>query len=142
MMSEKADGVCAANARFYEAMSALDVEMMDGVWADTEAAVCVHPGRDAIYGYERVRESWEMIFGATLSMSVVSSDEHVTVAGDAAWVVCTETISMMIEGELLAASAQATNIFRRDGAGWRMMVHHASTIPLRGVTEEWPDVIN
>lgn len=141
-MSKEEKGVGAANARFYEAMNALDVEMMDGVWADTEGAVCVHPGRDAIYGYERVRESWAMIFAATLSMSVASSDEHTTVAGDAAWVVCTETISMMIEGELLAASAQATNIFRREGTEWRMMVHHASTIPLRGVAEEWPDVVN
>ncbi|HEX8476430.1 MAG TPA: nuclear transport factor 2 family protein [Pyrinomonadaceae bacterium] len=136
------EGVRAANARFYEAMNALDVDMMDALWADDVHAVCVHPGRDAIVGYERVRESWAMIFAVTASMSVAASDVQVTLAGEAAWVVCTETISLMVEGELLAASAQATNIFRRMGQEWRMLVHHASPIPLRDVTEEWPDVIN
>ena len=129
------------NDRFYAAMNALDIEGMDKVWADDSEAICVHPGREAILGYESIRESWMMIFSATDSMMIASTNEVITVAGDVAWVVCLETISIMTEEGLAAAAAQATNIFRRRGALWRMVVHHASPVPLTP-QDEWPDVIN
>ena len=132
-----------ANASFYAAMNSLDIDEMDAIWTDDAQAVCVHPGRNAIIGYEHIRESWEAIFSAASAMSIAASDERITIAGDIAWVVCTETISLMIDTELVAASAQATNIFRRAVAGgrWRMIVHHASPIPFKPL-EEWPEVIN
>lgn len=129
------------NDRFYAAMNALDIEGMDKVWADDSEAICVHPGREAILGYESIRESWMMIFSATDSMMIASTNEVITVAGDVAWVVCLETISIMTEEGLAAAAAQATNIFRRRGPLWRMVVHHASPVPLTP-QDEWPDVIN
>ncbi|MGA9997150.1 MAG: nuclear transport factor 2 family protein [Pyrinomonadaceae bacterium] len=130
-----------ANERFYMAMNALDIEEMDEVWADDDAAVCIHPGREAIIGYTNIRESWLTIFSATNSMSIVASNERITIAGDVAWIACTETISMMVEEGLAAAAAQATNIFRRTDGRWRMVVHHASPIPF-ATFDEWPDVIN
>jgi ketosteroid isomerase-like protein len=130
-----------ANERFYTAMNSLDIDDMDEVWADDPAAICVHPGREAIFGYERIRESWLVIFTATNAMSIAASNERVMITNDVAWVACTETISMMMEEGLAAAAAQATNIFRRTPAGWRMIVHHASPIPFTTL-DEWPDVIN
>jgi ketosteroid isomerase-like protein len=139
-MSDK-ERVLEANERFYGAMNSLDVGEMDRVWMDTTAAVCVHPGREAIFGYEGIRESWVMIFSVTNSMTIVASNERITVAGEVAWVACTEIISMMTEEGLVAAAAQATNIFRRTDTGWRMVVHHASPAPLT-TQDEWPDLIN
>jgi uncharacterized protein (TIGR02246 family) len=133
--------VRAANERFYAALNSLDIEEMDEVWADDEAAICVHPGREAIFGYERIRESWAAIFAGTNSMSVAASNERVAVAGEVAWVACTETISLMMDEGLAAAAAQATNIFRRTNEGWRMIVHHASPIPFETL-DEWPDVVH
>ncbi|HEX8707906.1 MAG TPA: nuclear transport factor 2 family protein [Pyrinomonadaceae bacterium] len=129
------------NERFYAAMNSSQIDEMDEVWADDEAAVCVHPGREAIIGYERIRESWMMIFSAGSSMSIASGNERVTIAGDVAWVACIETISLITEEGLAAAAAQATNVFRRLGGRWRMVLHHASPIPFT-TQEEWPDVIN
>jgi ketosteroid isomerase-like protein len=109
---------------------------------DEEAAICVHPGREAIFGYERIRESWVMIFSVTDSMTIASSNERITISGQVAWVSCTEIISMMTEEGLIAAAAQATNIFRLgDADDWRMIVHHASPAPLT-TQDEWPDLIN
>ncbi|HEX8491308.1 MAG TPA: nuclear transport factor 2 family protein [Pyrinomonadaceae bacterium] len=133
--------VRAANERFYMAMNRLDIEAMDEVWADDESAVCVHPGREAIIGYERIRESWVVIFSSSSSMSIAASNERVQLSDDVAWVVCTETISLMMEEGLAAAAAQATNVFRRKDGGWRMVLHHASPIPFT-TQDEWPDVIN
>ncbi len=105
------------------------------------AAVCVHPGREALIGYERIRRSWVAILSAPNSMSIHASNEHVTVAGETALVICTETISLVTEEGLAAAAAQATNVFRLIEGAWRMIVHHASPIPFK-TPDEWPDVIN
>lgn len=130
-----------SNERFYMAMNMAEISEMDEVWADEPSAVCVHPGREALIGYERIRESWEVIFAGANSMSIASGSERITVAGEIAWVSCVETISLMMEGGLAAAAAQATNIFRRTSGRWRMIVHHASPIPFM-TQDEWPDVIN
>ncbi|HEY0545682.1 MAG TPA: nuclear transport factor 2 family protein [Pyrinomonadaceae bacterium] len=134
--------VRAANERFYMAMNTAEIGEMDEVWADEESAICVHPGREAIFGYERIRESWETIFSSANSLSIAAGNERINVVGDMAWVSCIETISLMMEGGLAAAAAQSTNIFRRTPQGrWRMLVHHASPIPFM-TQDEWPDVIN
>lgn len=140
-MSEE-QRVREANARFYAAMNSLDINEMDQVWAHDATAACVHPGREVLIGYEIIHESWAAIFSSTTSMSIIANDEYVTVAADAAWVACTETISLMLEEELVVASAQATNIFRRIGGEWRIVVHHASPIPYSAPQEEWPELIN
>lgn len=133
--------VLKANARFYKAMNDASVDEMDNIWIDDASAICIHPGRDAIKGYEQIRASWDAIFSSTGSMLIITSDEQVTCRADMAWVSCTETISLMIDNELVAASAQATNIFRYIDGRWRMVVHHASPVPLK-VAEEWPDTVN
>jgi ketosteroid isomerase-like protein len=130
-----------ANERFYLAMNAAEIGEMDDVWSDDAAAICVHPGREAIIGYERIRESWVVIFTATNPMSIAPGNERITISNDVAWVCCTETISLMMEEGLAAAATQATNIFRRIDGRWRMVVHHASPIPFM-TEDEWPDVIN
>lgn len=133
--------VLEANERFYMAMNLAEIVEMDEVWVDDSSAVCVHPGREAIIGYGQIRESWLIIFTSSGAMSIVAGNERITVAGDVAWVCCTETISLMMDEGLSAAATQATNIFRRIGGRWRMIVHHASPIPFM-TQDEWPDVIN
>ena len=122
-------------------MTSADIGEIDEVWASEENAVCVHPGRDAIFGYARIRESWVAIFSGVGSMSIAASNERIALEGDAAWVSCTETISLMTDEGLAAAAAQATNIFKRIDGRWRMVVHHASPIPFT-TQDEWPDTIN
>ncbi len=140
MMSDEQQ-VREANERFYSAMNSAAIDEMDEIWIDDTEAVCVHPGREAIIGYERIRESWSVIFTATNSMSIAASNELITIVGDVAWVSCVETISLMMEEGLAAAAAQCTNIFRRKDERWRMIVHHASPVPFM-TQDEWPDVIN
>jgi len=131
-----------ANERFYLAMNTGEIGEMDEVWANEESAICVHPGREALFGYERIRESWQIIFSSANTMSIAAGNERITIAGGIAWVSCIETISLMMEGGLAAAAAQATNIFRRTEQGrWLMLVHHASPIPFT-TQDEWPDLIN
>jgi len=124
------EDVRAANAAFYRALTALDLAAMDAVWVNGPAAVCVHPGREALFGWSEIRESWGRIFASTTWMHVEPTDVRVVVEGDMAVVSCAENITAQAEEGVGVASARATNVFRRVRDRWRMLVHHASPVPV------------
>jgi ketosteroid isomerase-like protein len=118
------DGVLAANAAFYQALEGADLSAMDALWAAGDDAVCVHPGRTPLLGWDDVHRSWAAIFGAGGNPQVILTDERVTRRGPVAWVSATEN---MLSGGATAV-ATATNVFEYDGQRWRIVVHHASPI--------------
>lgn len=120
----------AVNTRFYEALSALDIEAMDLVWSHEDGARCIHPGWEVIEGWEVIRESWSVIFRNSRRLQVAPSEVQVRVEGEMAWVCCLETIkSGPGSDDTDETLARATNLFVRTPDGWRMILHHASQIP-------------
>ena len=130
-----------ANDNFYFAVTSADLEQMDQIWVNSPESVCVHPGREALFGYDEIRESWLAIFENTESMSISASGQRITIVKDVAWVICNETISLMTADGLAAAAAQATNIYRRIADQWKLILHHASPVPFTS-QDDWPDVVN
>ncbi len=126
-MSE-AHEVEEANARFYRAFETLDLVQMDAVWAHADHAKCVHPGWPLLTGWEAVRSSWEAIFESTEEMRFTLGDVRVEVAGEFAWVTCTENILSEVHGRVSVTTVLATNLFERAPDGWRMVHHHASHV--------------
>jgi ketosteroid isomerase-like protein len=120
--------VVEANARFYRAFETLDIAEMDGVWAHGEHVKCVHPGWPLLSGWDAVRESWARIFDNTAEMRFTLSNVQAMAGGDLAWVSCTENILSEVNGRLSVTAILATNLFERDGAGWRLVHHHASHV--------------
>ena len=49
---EIVEEIKAANQRFYDAFSDLDIAGMDPVWENSERAMCVHPGWSPLVGWE------------------------------------------------------------------------------------------
>ncbi|HEU4370181.1 MAG TPA: nuclear transport factor 2 family protein [Methylomirabilota bacterium] len=126
-MSDAA-AVEGANARFYRAFEALDLAAMDQVWAHGEHVRCVHPGWALLCGWDAVRESWQRIFAGTAEMRFTLSEVNVNASGDLAWVTCTENILSEAGGRVSVTAILATNLFERDGGGWRLVHHHASPV--------------
>jgi ketosteroid isomerase-like protein len=59
-------GVTEANARFYAAFRAADIDVMASCLGEGDHVTVIHPGCNAIRGREAVLESWRVIFsGAT-----------------------------------------------------------------------------
>jgi ketosteroid isomerase-like protein len=124
-----------ANDRFYRALENLDIEDMEGLWLHSGWVRCVHPGWDAVVGWEAVRQSWEQIFGNTRWMRITATGVDVAAWGDVGVVACAENITAAREEEEVGmAVAQATNLYRRTPEGWRMIHHHSSPAPVH-VTE-------
>jgi SnoaL-like protein len=130
MSSESKISVEQANAAFYRALESGVIERMDEVWAHESWVRCVHPGWDMIIGWQRVRESWDMIFDGGQKMRASPSDVWVSITGDLAWVTCTENITVFNEASFDSAQAAATNLFINQNDRWLMIHHHASPIPV------------
>jgi ketosteroid isomerase-like protein len=120
--------VAEANARFYRAFEALDLDAMDAVWAHDEHVRCVHPGWPLLAGWDAVRESWEAIFASAEEMRFTIADVRVLLHGEVGWVTCTENILSEVRGRVGVTAILATNLFVRTAGEWRMIHHHASHV--------------
>ena len=117
-----------ANAHFYRAFEALDLEDMEAVWARGEHVKCIHPGWGLLVGWEAVRASWETIFKNTVEIRFSLTDVSIHVDGNLARVTFTENILSQVRGNISVTSVLATNIFELQGDAWFMIHHHASHV--------------
>jgi ketosteroid isomerase-like protein len=138
------DDVLRANAEFYAAFEARDLDKMADVWERSDRASVTHPGWPRLSGWAKIAGSWEAIFHNTAYIQFVLTDEQVTVVGDLAVVTVDENIlqsngpgegddgASNMGDDLSGARIAATNVFVRDGARdgdrWRMLSHHGSPV--------------
>ncbi len=128
MLKERIEEVTRANQEFYQAFESLDIGRMDRIWAQQEYVTCIHPGWTLRIGWPAVRDSWVLIFNNTFSMNFDLTEIQVQVAGDVAWVICTENITSR-QGETTQESrVLATNLYERVGEQWKIIHHHGSPV--------------
>lgn len=125
-LTEKIEEVTRANEAFYRAFESLDVGLMDRVWLQQEYVTCIHPGWGLRVGWPAVRDSWVLIFNNTFAMTFELTEIQIQVAGDVAWVICTENIASR-QGEAPNESrVLATNLYEKLEEGWKLIHHHGS----------------
>ena len=128
MLKERIAEVTKVNEVFYEAFGSLDIAIMDRVWAKQEYVTCIHPGWTLRIGWPAVRDSWVLIFNNTFSMEFDLTELQIQVAGDLAWVICTENITSR-QGDVSQGSrVLATNLYERLEGQWLMIHHHGSPV--------------
>lgn len=128
MIKERIEEVTQANEAFYRAFESLDIAQMDPLWAQQEYVTCIHPGWSLRVGWPAVRDSWVLIFNNTFSMQFELTELQVQVAGDMAWVICTENITGRHGEETQASQVMATNLYERIDDRWLMIHHHGSPV--------------
>jgi ketosteroid isomerase-like protein len=135
------EGVRAANAAFYAAFEARDLDAMAEVWEHSDRVAVTHPGWPLLRGWARVAGSWDAIFANTAFFQFLLAGETVAVQGDVGWVTLDENI-LQAGGsrdggedlaELVGSRVAAVNVFARTGGRWRMVLHHGS--PVVGETD-------
>ncbi|MEJ2644141.1 MAG: nuclear transport factor 2 family protein [Gammaproteobacteria bacterium] len=116
----------AAETAFYDALERASLEGMTAVWDDSDEIACIHPGGQRLSGRAAVLSSWRQIFagGAHLHFSITHRHS-----------IADETLAIhMVDEHIVSGSRRyppviTTNIYRRSGAGWRMVLHHACPSP-------------
>lgn len=119
------------NERFYESISVANLSMMEELWAKTDEVKCVHPGWPVIMGWKNVRESWQTIFESGLCFANIEvSNVYIDVNKNSAWLNCVEKISYVVNNRVIITMAQTTNIFEKQEQKWKIVLHHASPMPI------------
>lgn len=137
MTGQDPSGALAANRAFYSALEERDAERMEALWSHGEDVACIHPGWHRLDGWEEVGRSWRAIFANSRPWRVHAEDERAFVSGEIAVVLCVEVLEASgASGE--PARMQATNVFRLEEGGWRIVHHHASAMADAGAEEEEP----
>ncbi len=123
---EDIEAIKAANQRFYDAFGALDIDAMEAAWELSARALCVHPGWQALVGWDHIKPSWQGIFDNATLMHFNIQYLNLAAEGDCGWVTCVENITSVLQGRASNFGILATNIFVRTPQGWRMTAHHGS----------------
>lgn len=114
-----------AEDAFYAAFQRRDVAALMGVWA-AQDCVCIHPGGERLQRRAAIERGWREIFadGSRLRFELAARTR--TEQGGLAVHCLQERIH--VDGELRGVML-ATNVYRREADGWRLLVHHASPDP-------------
>ena len=127
-MADEIEAIAQANQAFYQAFETLKIEAMEQVWAKDVDIQCGHPGWRILRGWGPVMQSWKRIFENTPSMQFTLTDVNIQVSGDVAWVTLYENLNSSIQGQSFSAAILTTNVFQKTADGWRMILHHGSSV--------------
>jgi len=127
-MGEEEKEVFKANESFYRAFESLDIKEMEKVWAKEPHIQCGHPGWRILRGWNAVIESWRRIFENTPSIRFTLTDVSVEIRDRLAWITLYENLNSSLEGQDVSAIILTTNIFEKGPEGWRMILHHGSSV--------------
>ena len=117
------------NENFYQAFNRGDLNLMKSVWAQNDSVACIHPGWEVLRGFDVIIESWEKIFLGSENLEIKLSDIKVTGDGGMVWVSCQENLFAMSMSGVQVSKVHATNLFEKVGDQWKMVLHHASSVP-------------
>jgi ketosteroid isomerase-like protein len=97
---------------------------MIALWAEDGGAVCVHPGAEAISGHAPIAESWRDILGDNGFFDI--THQRLSRLEDGGLAV--HTGIERIRADDRSALLTVTNVFRKTGDGWKILLHHAAPI--------------
>lgn len=111
-----------ANAAFYAAFTARDLQAMDAIWSARQPVTCIHPGWSLLVGRDAVMASWQSILSNPNAPRISAHNATAQAFTSIGYVICHEVLP---EGFLIA-----TNIFVRDGDEWALVHHQAGPCPV------------
>jgi ketosteroid isomerase-like protein len=113
----------AAETAFYAAFENADYVAMMAVWSSDVDIECIHPLGERLMGPEAVSNSWRKLLSGGKRMQFRLAHIKCFQADQL-------VIHVLYENITIAGRQQppviATNIYRFNGRGWHMILHHAS----------------
>lgn len=115
---------------FYDALARADLEAMMAVWAEDDEPVCIHPGGPRLHGLPAIRDAWQQLFASGTRLRIRLTD--LLVQESPMFIVRNLIEELSVEDIARQAPnvVLATNIYASGPQGWRMVLHHASPMPM------------
>lgn len=112
---------------YYDAIDESDMETMQAVWEESDEVFCLLPMLPAHRGRQAVLNAWEAILRSGRPPQLQIGHLLWIEQGDLAIHLVEERFS--VADQPLPQAIYATNIYRRAGAGWRLLAHQNSPTP-------------
>ncbi|MCB1953482.1 YybH family protein [Denitromonas sp.] len=125
-MSAKED-VLKASQQFYAALNSMlngDAAALADIWSHSAAVTTMHPVGGRQLGWDSVWASWAQVAQICTGGEVRLGEQIIEVAGDAAYELGVEQGTFELAGEQVSIEHRVTNIYRREGGGWKVVHHH------------------
>jgi ketosteroid isomerase-like protein len=123
----------AAETAFYAAFESADYAAMTAVWSPDDDIECIHPLGERIMGPKAVGNSWRRMLSGGKRMKFRLAHTRRIQTDQLA-------VHILYENITIAGKQQppliATNIYRFNGHGWHMILHHASPATDIGKTDD------
>jgi hypothetical protein len=126
MAHKKFDTPEAAEAAFYQAFAAIDLDLMAAVWNDDDKILCIHPGSGLLQGRSSVMRSWMEIFAGSEPPLIEYRFINGFGTEDLAVHLVEERIRPRGKPPEAANRVLATNVYLSEGGIWRLAQHHSS----------------
>jgi len=121
----------AVEAAFYAAFEARSLDAMMAVWASDDGIACIHPLAAPLNGRAAVAAGWHSMFEAAGQFRVrIEAAHEMREVG--------QVIRIVREYLFIGQETEprppilATNVYRKQDDGWRMVLHHASPLHVGG----------
>lgn len=118
------EDLLAANAAFYTAFEAADLDAMSELWLHEDHVVCTHPGWPSLRGWAAVGASWFALFQSDAALQFILTEVTATRRGEVGWVTVDENLFDGAQAQTVAAM----NLFERVDERWRMVGHVGTSV--------------
>lgn len=125
----------SAESAFYLAFEARNLDAMMAVWSGHASIVCIHPLVAPLNGRAAVAAGWRSIFEAAGQFRTQVEVAHEIREPDQVIRVVREYLVIGHETEP-RSPILATNVYRKEADGWRMVLHHASPLQVGGTSPD------
>jgi ketosteroid isomerase-like protein len=126
------DDVREASGRFYAALSRMaqgTIGAMDDIWSHGADSTAMHPIEGRQVGWDNVKTSFDQFAGIATGGQVALRDQRIRVLGDVAYELGVEYGGGTLGGIPTTWEHRVTNIYHREGGGWKMVHHHSDQSP-------------
>lgn len=121
-----------AVTQFYSSLNSLfagEVAPMEQIWSHADDVTYLGPMGGLQVGWPQVRAVWQQQARLKLGGQIEPHDQQVILGNDLAIVQCYEIGgNANLQGEHVAVSIRATNVFRKERGEWKMISHHTDLI--------------
>lgn len=117
-----------AEDAYYDAIEDGDLDAMLAVWEASEDSACLLPMQPLVQGHGKIREAWEPLLQSGVKVDIEVLHLHWIETGDLAIHYLREKVNLPDQPRQ-QPPIYATNVYRRDGNGWRMILHQNSPAP-------------
>ncbi len=127
------DEISEASKKFYAGLNSMangKVNAMTDAWPHDGSVTAMHPIGGREIGWEAVEKSFNQVATAASEGRIELKDQLIRVLGDVAYEIGTEYAQFKLAGQELKAEVRVTNIYQRDGKGWKIIHHHTDISPV------------